>query len=510
MLARALIVVASAFPVLLSLILVDAQDHVVNHHMRREVDTNHSFKKRSSQSASRERRAAESLLKSSRGFSPAKRGILEPFVGNGQDHHEHEGFLQGIVHGVPPYDACHPNGPIPTACPGDPPFTQGQFSYEKSLTCPNGVHAPNGVVLLIPGTGCDGAQTYAKGPFGIGLPRAGYAVCWMDPPSRLMVDIQISAEFVAYAVGFLAQQSGGRISVVAYSQGGLVTQWALTFWPSLHPLVKNFVAIAPTLKGTVLTQAVCGGLDLAGGCFPSTLQMSQRSNLVRALRRVSGGHAQVPTTTIFTFTDDLVQPQRTNDEGVSWLNGASNIPIQQACPNLNPDHFGIVTSQATYGIAFDAFSNGRPASLSTFNRRFCNPVGDLMTFSAGIGRYLQLTWRGLIGNPGVRGGMVLKELTTLSVPAEPRLQDYVCSHGAANDCTRGFCGPQPRENPVKGALGNDALGGVLKGDGLKLATGLLGQGSPITSALPGLLGGGGGQEGSKKGSKGLNLGGLLR
>jgi hypothetical protein len=85
----------------------------------------------------------------------------------------------------------------------------------------------------------------------VDLPSQGFDVCWVDTPSKsqilvtasafffqkkLMVrrwkwlpedysisDMQLSAEFVAYAVMSLAPQStktGGKISVVSYSQGG--------------------------------------------------------------------------------------------------------------------------------------------------------------------------------------------------------------------------------------------------------------------------------------------------
>ncbi|KAH9808321.1 hypothetical protein DFH28DRAFT_1136419 [Melampsora americana] len=473
MLARAFIVVVSTFSVLLS-ISVDAQHHVLNDHVRREADTNqnHSFEKGSSHNSSRRRRSTHSSPLPS--FSPVKREFLDTLLADGSDNNLNEGFLQGILHGVPDYNACRIDGPIPAASPGDPPFTQGRLSYEKAITCPHGTNAPNGVVLLIPGTACDAAQTYARGPFGIGLPRAGFAVCWIDLPGRLTLDIQLSAEFIAYAVQLLARQSqGGRISVAGYSQGGLATQWALTFWPSVRQATMNFVGLASSFQGTILPQAACGALNVVGGCAPALLQMSTRSNFAQALARAGGQVAKVPSTSIFTFLDDLVLPQRNGPQGVSFLQGASNIALQEACPGLVVDHFGLIVSSATYGLALDALVHRRPTSLATFDRRFCNPVGDLFEFAQIIPRALQLTWRGLIGNPSTRVNMVLKTATTLSVPEEPRLQPYVCRWGLAQGCTFGYCAPQPRENVVKGVLGNNGLGGIIKGDGLRQVSALV-------------------------------------
>ncbi|EGF99061.1 uncharacterized protein MELLADRAFT_94890 [Melampsora larici-populina 98AG31] len=476
MLTRVLIV-ASTFAVLLSLIVVEAHNHEDKNHLRREADATQSFEKRTRSSSSPQRRAAQSHSSNRHSFSPVKRDVFGNLLPTGSGNHGQESFLHGLLLGVPDYNACgRPDGPIPPTRPGDAPFTQGRFAYEKAITCPNGIrNSPNGIVLLVPCTnfpypGCAAAEAYAKGPFGIGLPRAGFDVCWVDLPRRSLDDIQLSAEFIAYAIMFLAPRSpatGGRISMLGYSQGGLTSHWTLNFWLSARQLVMNFVSIAGSLKGTTLSPLGCGPSAAIGGCSVASLQMSQRSRLLRALN--THNVAQVQTTSIFTLQDEIVFPQSDSMRGVSFLPGASNIPVQKACPGTVVDHFGIGVNLVAYGLALDALTNRRPASLYTFNRGYCGQLAghDLLAFAENIPFYVQTVFRTFIGNVPDRVNKILKTVTTLSSLAEPKLQQYVCNRGLApaQECTVGFCGPEERQNVVKGILGKEGLGGALNPNG---------------------------------------------
>lgn len=470
MVARALIV-ASAFFILLSLIAAEAQNYKVKNHFRREDDTNQPFKKRTHLPSSPERRAAHSHSQNPRSFSPVKRDLFGNLLPTGSGNHGQEGYLHGLLLGAPKYIACgRPDGPIPPTRPGDAPFTQGSFAYEKAITCPNGIrNSPHGIVLLVPCTSCGAAEVFANGPYGIGLPRAGFDVCWVDLPGRSLGDIQLSAEFIAYAIMALAPRSratGGRISMLGYSQGGLSAHWTLTFWASARQLVMNYVSIAGPLKGTSLSPLGCGPSAAMGGCAPASLQMSQRSRLLRALN--THNVAQVPTTSIFTAQDEFVAPQSDSMRAVSFLPGASNVFVQRACPGTVVDHFGMSVSLAAYGIALDALTHHRPASLFTFNRGFCGQIGrDLLALSKNIPFYVQTVFRTFLGNVPDRLHQILKTATTLSTLAEPKLQKYVCDRGFAppQECTVGFCGPEQRQSVAKGILGTEGLGGALNTNG---------------------------------------------
>jgi hypothetical protein len=84
----------------------------------------------------------------------------------------------------------------------------------------------------------------------------------IDLPERSLVDAQLSAEYVAHAVRYLAPQSStGKIAIIGHSQGaGLNPQWALQFWPSIRPLVSNYIALAADFQGTVVGVLLCNPL----------------------------------------------------------------------------------------------------------------------------------------------------------------------------------------------------------------------------------------------------------
>ncbi|KAH9808324.1 hypothetical protein DFH28DRAFT_910339 [Melampsora americana] len=486
------------FCVFLLLISIETKDHEAKNQFRREVNPNQSFIKRTHSSSSSQRRATHSHSNNLHSFSPVKRDLLGNLLPIGSDNGGQQGFVQGLLAGVPGYNACgRPDGPIPPTRPGDAPFTQGRFAYERAITCPNGIrNSPNGIVLLVPCTnfahlGCGAAEAYAKGPYAIGLPRAGFDVCWVDLPKRSLGDIQLSAEFIAYAIMFLAPRSpatGGRISMLGYSQGGLSSHWTLTFWLSARQLVMNFVSLCGPLKGTSLSPLGCGPSAALGGCATASLQMAKRSRLISALN--THNVARVPTTSIFTFQDELVFPQSDDMSGVSSLPGASNIPVQRACPLTVVDHFGMSVNLVGYGLALDALTHRRPASLATFDRRFCGQLGkNLLSTAREIPFYVQTVFRTFLGNVPDRLGQILRTATTLSTLAEPKLQQYVCRSGFAppQECTVGFCGPEERQNVVKGILGREGLGGVLNKDGNPLGQ-ITGTVAGQLQGITGLLG----------------------
>ncbi len=108
--------------------------------------------------------------------------------------------------------------------PKDPPFRFPAATMQAAITCPTGLKgARGGVVLLVHGTGSTGAETWGSGPYTEILPKldAGYDVCYIDNPSRAMIDLADSSEYVAFAIKYLAPKSAtGKVKVVTHSQGG--------------------------------------------------------------------------------------------------------------------------------------------------------------------------------------------------------------------------------------------------------------------------------------------------
>ncbi|KAA1138760.1 hypothetical protein PGTUg99_035900 [Puccinia graminis f. sp. tritici] len=224
-----------------------------------------------------------------------------------------------------------PEGPLPPQVPGDAPWTQAESSYQKMISCPLGIqNKERGIVLLVPGTAGSANEAFKSSAYYQVLPSQGFDVCWVDTPNYSLTDMQLAAEFVAYAIKSLAPQSiktGGKINIVSYSQGG--------------PNGSNYMNAANSLKDTR-----------------------------------SAAYALIPTTIIYTLSDEIVTPQL-GYSASSRLIGASNIVLQSICPlSFDVDHLGIPGDVGAYGIALYALLNGRPAHPSTVDRSYCTKKGQ--------------------------------------------------------------------------------------------------------------------------------------
>lgn len=142
----------------------------------------------------------------------------------------------------------------------------------------------------------------------------------------------------------------------------------------------------------------------------------------------SATYALIPTTIIYSRTDEVVTPQ-VGINASSRLIGASNIAIQDICGIIhNPGHFFIVGDLGVYGVALDALLNGRPAQPSTIDRSYCTKTAQSLGFQTdNLANDLQFAFRTAIGDH--RGQMIASQFNTLRTRAEPLLQQYVCDRG---------------------------------------------------------------------------------
>ncbi|KAA1093983.1 hypothetical protein PGT21_005375 [Puccinia graminis f. sp. tritici] len=354
-----------------------------------------------------------------------------------------------------------PEGPLPPQVPGDAPWTQAESSYQKMISCPLGIqNKERGIVLLVPGTAGSANEAFKSSAYYQVLPSQGFDVCWVDTPNYSLTDMQLAAEFVAYAIKSLAPQSintGGKINIVSYSQGGPNVQWASTFWPSIHKLITGHISLSPSMRGTLSSLILCPASNIAGGCLPSILQQTKGSNYMNAANSLkdtrSAAYALIPTTIIYTLSDEIVTPQL-GYSASSRLIGASNIVLQSICPlSFDVDHLGIPGDVGAYGIALDALLNGRPAHPSTVDRSYCTKTAASLGFRLNnAANDLRFVFRTIFGTR--RFQMISSELQTLRVPVEPLLQQYVCDRGyASSGCTRnGFRDSAPTESIFAGLL----------------------------------------------------------
>lgn len=187
-----------------------------------------------------------------------------------------------------------------------------------------------------------------------------------------MSDAQENAEYVAYAVNYLSSISDNHnVSIVSWSQGGLDVQWALKYWPSIRKHVSNFIPISPDFHGTKIAYTICPKYPRIG-CSPSVLQQKYDSLFIKTLRGDGGDSGYVPTTSIYSGFDEVVEPQSGKNASAVLKDirnvGVGNFELQKVCPNATAGRFytheGALYNSIGYALATDAIRNGGPGSTS--------------------------------------------------------------------------------------------------------------------------------------------------
>ncbi|KAK8045909.1 hypothetical protein PG996_013973 [Apiospora saccharicola] len=199
----------------------------------------------------------------------------------------------------------------------------------------------------------------------------------------MLDDVQTNAEFIAYAVNYLAAVTGKKVSVVGWSQGNLAAQWALQYWPSVRAATRQLASFSPDFRGTVVAAVTDFPLIDSIPLGPSLLQQKTGSNLLRTLQAAGGTR---PTSAF----DEVVQPQKGTAASAFLLDargvGVSNNEIQVVCPNTPAGDFGTHESLMFNGLAtalvIDALVNGGPADprrmdLKTICQNLAHPALDV-------------------------------------------------------------------------------------------------------------------------------------
>ncbi|SCZ95956.1 BZ3500_MvSof-1268-A1-R1_Chr8-1g09908 [Microbotryum saponariae] len=303
----------------------------------------------------------------------------------------------------------------------------------RLITCVPGLsNAPGGTVLLVHGTGSKGSESWASGPYVRVLPITGkrYKPCYIDLPNRSIGDAQLTAEYVVAAIKFLAPRSSTKkVAVIGHSQGaGLNIPWALQFWPSTQALVSSFIALAGDFHGTTTSVLLCG--TAVSFCAASVKQQTKGSRYLAAQNSAAMGSARsalVPTTSIFTRLDDVIQPEGpTNAEATSFLPGASNFALQDAtiCGSIHyANHVAMLTDSAAFGLAKAALEN---PTAPVFDRSYCSHIRESPASSfTGLG--------GLLSG-GMADMLAIARSSVEGIRAEPALKSYVCERGFATQC----------------------------------------------------------------------------
>ncbi|KAL4933630.1 putative lipase [Aspergillus undulatus] len=179
-------------------------------------------------------------------------------------------------------------------------------------------------------------------------------VVWANIPGTSLADVQVTSEYI----------------------GNLNTQWLFKYWPTTREVVDNFIAISPDFRGTVIADSVC---PLLTGifCTPALFQQRYKTESIDVLRAdgsdVDGSDsAYVPTTTLYSIFDEIVQPQSgTNTSAIlndSRKVGVSNNHAQTVCAGQPAGgvytHEGMLYRPLTWALAADALRHGGPGDIS--------------------------------------------------------------------------------------------------------------------------------------------------
>ncbi|MET8687129.1 alpha/beta fold hydrolase [Streptomyces sp. NPDC004732] len=222
-------------------------------------------------------------------------------------------------------------------------------------------------VLFVPGTGLKGEENYAWN-YMAELKKKGYQSCWVDSPGRGLRDMQESVEYVVYATRAIQEATGRKVDLVGHSQGGLLTAWALRFWPDLPAKVDDMVTLGAPFQGTRLASP-CRPIAEVAGCPASVLQFARDSNWSKALGADGTPMPEGPSyTTVFSYLDESVVA----DGQPPSLPGARRIGVQDICPGRPwPTHIAMVVDQVSYDLVADAVDHSGPADADRIDRAHC-------------------------------------------------------------------------------------------------------------------------------------------
>jgi hypothetical protein len=266
----------------------------------------------------------------------------------------------------------------------DAPYSLTEAQLRQAIYIPSTFTYGNvPPLVMVPGTGSKGCLTFGAN-FIKQFTGSSFAdPVWLNIPDFLLDDAQVNAEYVAYAINYISGISGNKnVSAIAWSQGNLDTQWALKYWPSTRKVVSDFISISADFHGTQLAYLTCPEFPKIP-CPPSVIQQAYNSNFINRIRGNGGDSAYVPTTSIYSSTDSVVQPQ-TGTGASAYIKdarnvGVSNSEVQSVCngkpAGLFYTHEGVLYHPLAYALAVDALTHAGPGQTSRLDlNAICNTI----------------------------------------------------------------------------------------------------------------------------------------
>lgn len=294
-----------------------------------------------------------------------------------------------------------------------PPLSVPAGKRADSLVCsPHFAAAERAPVLLIPGTTLTAATNFDWN-YEPALTDRKIPWCAVTLPGNATDDIQVSAEYVVSALRTMHRRTDRDIRVVGFSQGGMISRWALKYWPGTRELVNDVVGIDPSNHGTIGAYAAC-----ASSCAPAFRQQQTGSHFLTALNTGPETWAGIDYSVVYTLTDEVVIPNlgpRASSRLRTGKGRISNISAQSICPVHVADHLSMgSTDPVAWAVVRDALTHPGPARASRIDGSVCPqdvmPGVDRATLPVNLARYLGQVFTASANSPRTR--------------TEPRLKAY--------------------------------------------------------------------------------------
>jgi pimeloyl-ACP methyl ester carboxylesterase len=258
--------------------------------------------------------------------------------------------------------------PIPSSAAAVGPTLQAsEETLAAALKCPATFSGAREPVLLVHGTA--GTPEAWSWNYVKVLSAQGYDVCAVALPDFARADMQVSAEYVVYAIRSMAERSHRKVDVIGFSQGPLEPRWAIKFWPDIRQLVDDLVLLAGVSHGFTETETIC-----SSSCIAPFWQMKPESRFLAALNSGSETPGDISYTSVYSRTDQFVWLTGGTDD--PWahsasLKGGTNIAVQDICPGRSVEHFGALYDAVYYAVTIDALTHPGPADASRIDRAVC-------------------------------------------------------------------------------------------------------------------------------------------
>jgi hypothetical protein len=337
------------------------------------------------------------------------------------------GLLLGFVCLAIPATASAQPAYAPLNQPG-PALTPSLAKLKASLSCEPAVKDTKvEPVLLNPGTSTTATENFGWN-WEPALQQLGIPYCAYNPPEQALGPIDLSGEYLVYAIRTEYALAGRQIAIIGHSQGGMSMRWALRFWPDTRKMVADVVGLEPDNDGTtVITDQDCATLGCPAGDWYQTYQ----SPFIEALNSGTETFSGISYTNTYSVDDELVHPDSGPGNCSSCLSTGggqiSNVELQSLCPLDTSEHVeGGTTDPVAYAVGVDAITHTGPASTARISPSVCDEAlmpGVTSEQSAQAG--LQLLQPGL-GSLGILPGPVSNPVSGAPVlHSSPPLPCYV-------------------------------------------------------------------------------------